>query len=174
MQMITIIICINSVAFEPRLLLRYPLKILITSVKQGIFGMKLQLQREISHRKKHCHQGCRTNLLSIKRSLDFFETLIRGGLEHNNPPIIYIYLKQIEDLVSTEKVLSARFVIARRAFHLLYDTIADKTIEVHWRELCLDNVNVPLHLMKNNLDSPQIRNQYRQIQYNLTSLCIRS
>jgi hypothetical protein len=114
------------------------------------------------------------NLLSIKPPLDIFETRIRAGLEHNNPPIVYIYLKQIQDLVSTEKNLSARFVIARRAFHLLYETIADKTIEVHWRELCLDNVNVPLHLMKNNLDSPQIRNQYRQIQYNLNSLCMRS
>lgn len=114
------------------------------------------------------------NLRSIKRSLDIFETRIRAGLEHNNPPIVYIYLKQIQDLVSTEKNVSVRFVIARRAFHLLYDTIIDKTIQVHWRELCLDNVNVPLHLMKNNLDSPQVRNQYRLIQYNLTLLYMRT
>jgi hypothetical protein len=43
------------------------------------------------------------NLLSIKPPLDIFETRIRAGLEHNNPPIVYIYLKQIQDLVSTEK-----------------------------------------------------------------------
>ena len=111
------------------------------------------------------------NLLSPNRPLDIIETRIRGGIEHNNPPLLNIYLLQIADLASCKTSSTAKFVIAKRAFQLLYDTIVDESIEVHWREFCLDKINLPLQLMKKSGDSPKLEQQFRLMQYKLTLLC---
>ena len=116
----------------------------------------------------------RQNLLSHSRTLDIIETRIYNGLEHNNPPLVNIYLLQIADLAAAKKNAGARFVIAKRAFQLLYDTIADESVEVHWRELCLDKINLPLQLMKKSCDSARLQQQYRHLQYKLTLLYINS
>ena len=113
----------------------------------------------------------RPNLLSPRRPLDIIETRIRRGKEHNNPPLVNIYLLQIADLASAKKTSAARFVIAKRAFQLLYDTIIDESVEVHWREFCLNKINLPLQLMKKSGDSPRLEKQYRLLQHKLTLLC---
>lgn len=113
----------------------------------------------------------RPNLLSPNRPLDIIETRIRGGMEHNNPPLVNIYLLQIADLATTKTTSIARFVIAKRAFQLLYDTIVDESVELHWRELCLDKINLPLQLMKKSGDSPRLEQQYRLLQHKLILLC---
>ena len=113
----------------------------------------------------------RPNLLSPRRPLDIIETRIRRGKEHNNPPLVNIYLLQIADLASAKKTSAARFVIAKRAFQLLYDTIIDESIEAHWREFCLNKINLPLQLMKKSSDSPGLEQQYRLLQHKLTLLC---
>jgi hypothetical protein len=113
----------------------------------------------------------RPNLLSPNRPLDIIETRIRGGIEHNNPPLVNIYLLQIADLATTKTTSIARFVIAERAFQLLYDTIVDESVELHWRELCLDKINLPLQLMKKSGDSPRLEQQYRLLQHKLILLC---
>jgi hypothetical protein len=113
----------------------------------------------------------RPNLLSPNRPLDIIETRIRGGIEHNNPPLVNIYLLQIADLATTKTTSIARFVIAKRAFQLLYDTIVDESVELHWRELCLDKINLPLKLMKKSGDSPRLEQQYRLLQHKLILLC---
>jgi hypothetical protein len=113
----------------------------------------------------------RPNLLSPNRPLDIIETRIRGGIEHNNPPLVNIYLLQIADLATTKTTSIARFVIAKRAFQLLYDTIVDESVELHWRELCLDKINLPLQLMKKSGDSPRLEQQYRLLQHKLILLC---
>jgi hypothetical protein len=92
-------------------------------------------------------------------------------MEHNNPPLVNIYLLQIADLASAKTTSTAKFVIAKRAFQLLYDTIVDESIEVHWREFCLDKINLPLQLMKKSGDSPKLEQQCRLMQYKLTLLC---
>jgi hypothetical protein len=122
----------------------------------------------------HKYPQNRQNLLSPKRSLDIIETRIRGGIEHNNPPLVNIYLLQIADLAAAKTASSARFVIASRAFQLLYDTIADESVEVHWRVLCLDKINLPLQLMKKSCHSTRLQQQYRHLQYKLTLLYIKS
>jgi hypothetical protein len=109
--------------------------------------------------------------LSPNRPLDIIETRIRGGIEHNNPPLVNIYLLQIADLATTKTTSIARFVIAKRAFQLLYDTIVDESVELHWRELCLDKINLPLQLMKKSGDSPRLEQQYRLLQHKLILLC---
>jgi hypothetical protein len=86
-------------------------------------------------------------------------------MEHNNPPLVNIYFLQITDLVAAKKNSAARFVIAKRAFQLLYNTIADDSVEVHWRELCLDKIILPLQLMKKSGDSPKLEQQCRLMQY---------
>ena len=95
-------------------------------------------------------------------------------MEHDNPPLVNIYLLQISDLAAAKTASSAKFVIARRAFQLLYDTIADESVEVHWRVLCLDKINLPLQLMKNSCDSTWLQQQHRHLQYKLTLLFINS
>jgi hypothetical protein len=115
-------------------------------------------------------QNCQ-NLFSPIWLLDIIETLIRRGMEHNNPPLVNIYLLQIADLAAAKKTSAARFFIAKRAFQLLYNTIADGSVEVHWRELCLDKINLPLGLMKKSGDSPKLQQQCRLMQYKLTLLC---
>ncbi|GAC27463.1 hypothetical protein [Brumicola pallidula] len=122
----------------------------------------------------HKYPQNRQNLLSPKRSLDIIETRIRGGIEHNNPPLVNIYLLQIADLAAAKTASSARFVIASRAFQLLYDTIADESVEVHWRVLCLDKINLPLQLMKKSCHGTRLQQQYRHLQYKLTLLYIKS
>jgi hypothetical protein len=119
----------------------------------------------------HRYPQNRPNLLSPSRPLDIIETRIRRGMEHNNPPLVNIYLLQIADLASAKTTLTAKFVIAKRAFQLLYDTIVDESIEAHWREFCLDKINLPLQLMKNSGDSPKLEQQFRLMQYKLTLLC---
>jgi hypothetical protein len=113
----------------------------------------------------------RPKILSISRPLDIIETRIRRGIEHNNPPLINVYLLQIADLAAAKTASAARFVIAKRAFQLLYDTIADESVEVHWRELCLNKINLPMQLMKKSGDSPRLEQQCRLLQYKLTLLC---
>jgi hypothetical protein len=113
----------------------------------------------------------RSNLLSPRRPLDIIETRIRGGMEHNNPPLVNIYLLQIADLAAAKTSSAARFVIAKRAFRLLYDTIVDESVEVHWRKLCLDKINLPLQLMKKSVDSHRLEQQYHLQQSKLTLLC---
>ena len=119
----------------------------------------------------HRYPHNRPNLLSPKRPLDIIETRIRGGIEHNNPPLVNIYLLQIADLASAKTSSTARFVIAKRAFQLLYDTIVDESVELHWRELCLDKINLPLQLMKKSADSPRLEQQFRLLQHKLILLC---
>ena len=119
----------------------------------------------------HRYPQNRPNLLSPSRPLDTIETRIRRGMEHNNPPLVNIYLLQIADLASCKTSSTAKFVIAKRAFQLLYDTIVDESIEVHWREFCLDKINLPLQLMKKSGDSPKLEQQFRLMQYKLTLLC---
>lgn len=119
----------------------------------------------------HRYPQGRQNLLSPSRPLDIIETRIRRGMEHNNPPLVNIYLLQIADLASGKTTSTAKFVIAKRAFQLLYDTIVDESVEVHWRELCLDKINLPLRLMKKSVNSTQLEQQYRLVQYKLTLLC---
>ena len=119
----------------------------------------------------HRYPQNRPNLLSPRRPLDIIETRIRRGKEHNNPPLVNIYLLQIADLASAKTTSAARFFIAKRAFQLLYDTIVDESIEVHWREFCLDKINLPLQLMKKSGDSPKLKQQCRLMQYKLTLLC---
>ena len=113
----------------------------------------------------------RPKILSISRPLDIIETRIRRGIEHNNPPLINVYLLQIADLAAAKTASAARFVIAKRAFQLLYDTIADESVEVHWCELCLNKINLPMQLMKKSGDSPRLEQQCRLLQYKLTLLC---
>lgn len=119
----------------------------------------------------HRYPQNRPNLLSPSRPLDIIETRIRRGMEHNNPPLVNIYLLQIADLASVKTTSTAKFVIAKRAFQVLYDTIVDESVEVHWRELCLDKINLPLRLMKKSVDSTQLEQQFRLLQYKLTLLC---
>ena len=119
----------------------------------------------------HRYPQNRPNLLSPSRPLDIIETRIRRGMEHNNPPLVNVYLLQIADLASAKTTSTAKFVIAKRAFQLLYDTIVDESIEVHWREFCLDKINLPLQLMKKSGDSPKLEQQCRLMQYKLTLLC---
>lgn len=122
----------------------------------------------------HKYPQNRQNLLSPKRSLDIIETRIRGGTDHYNPPLVNIYLLQIADLAAAKTGSSARFVIASRAFQLLYDTIADASVDVNWRMLCLDKINLPLQLMKKSCDSTRLQQQHRHLEYKLTSLVIKN
>ena len=119
----------------------------------------------------HRYPQNRPNLSIPSHPLDIIETRIRRGKEHNNPPLVNIYLLQIADLATAKKTSAARFVIAKRAFQLLYDTIIDESVEVHWREFCLNKINLPLQLMKKSGDSPRLEKQYRLLQHKLTLLC---
>jgi hypothetical protein len=111
------------------------------------------------------------NLMRSGRPIDVIETRIRRGMEHNNPPLVNIYLLQIADLAAAKTTSAAKFVVAKRAFQLLYDTIVDESVAVHWRELCLDKINLPLQLMKKSGDSPQLEQQYLLLQHKLILLC---
>ena len=119
----------------------------------------------------HRYPQNRPNLSIPSHPLDIIETRIRRGMEHNNPPLVNIYLLQIAELASAKTTSTAKFVMAKRAFQLLYDTIADESVEVHWRELCLDKINLPMQLMKKSAESPRLQQQCRLLQYKLTLLC---
>lgn len=119
----------------------------------------------------HRYPQNRPNLSIPSHPLDIIETRIRRGTEHNNPPLVNIYLLQIAELASAKTTTVAKFVMAKRAFQLLLDTIADESVEVHWRELCLDKINLPMQLMKKSAESPRLQQQWRLLQYKLTLLC---
>lgn len=119
----------------------------------------------------HRYPQNRPNLSIPSHPLDIIETRIRRGMEHNNPPLVNIYLLQIAELASAKTTTVAKFVMAKRAFQLLLDTIADESVEVHWRELCLDKINLPMQLMKKSAESPRLQQQWRLLQYKLTLLC---
>ena len=119
----------------------------------------------------HRYPQNRPNLSIPSHPLDIIETRIRRGMEHNNPPLVNIYLLQIAELASAKTTSAAKFIMAKRAFQLLYDTIADESVEVHWRELCLDKINLPMQLMKKSAESPRLQQQWRLLQYKLTLLC---
>ena len=119
----------------------------------------------------HRYPQNRPNLSIPSHPLDIIETRIRRGTEHNNPPLVNIYLLQIAELASAKTTSAAKFIMAKRAFQLLYDTIADESVEVHWRELCLDKINLPMQLMKKSAESHRLQQQCRLLQYKLTLLC---
>lgn len=93
---------------------------------------------------------------------------IRNAQEPDNPGLIRQWIQADSDLAdSTKKQRRQRCI---HQFQLLMEVVTDDCLPVHWRNICLDSISIPLYTLQYLADDTQSEARVRQLFSELRTL----